>query len=120
VDDGRNRNFAFALTFQFACPVREDIMRERDPGRVREPDRETTIIRSGGDGGGGMAIAIVVLLLGVVLLLFLFRGGFGGNADRGDINVNIDAPGVTVPEVRMPDVEVPATGGAEGNDADDS
>jgi uncharacterized membrane protein len=100
-------------------------MRERDPGRVRETEHKTTIIRSDGDGGGGMAIAIVVLLLTAVLLLFLFRGGFGGNSDRGDINVNIDTPAVTVPEVQVPnvvvpDLEVPATEGEGGNDANSS
>lgn len=63
--------------------------------------RETVVVDTGSRGGGGAIVAIlVVLVLGV--LAFLFFGGYlGSGANKGDINVNVGLPQVTLPDVHI-------------------
>lgn len=77
----------------------------------RRVERETTVINTGESrGGGGGLIAAIVLLLVVVVLLFLFFGGyFERAADEVGVNVNVDAPEVTVPDVEVPEVDIDVT-----------
>ena len=77
----------------------------------RRVERETTDINTGESrGGGGGLIAAIVLLLVVVVLLFLFFGGyFERAADEVGVNVNVDAPEVTVPDVEVPEVDIDVT-----------
>ena len=71
--------------------------------RDDEPARhETTIIQAGERrGGGGVLVALVVLLI-LGLLAFLFFGGhLRRAADKTDINVNVEAPKVELPDVQI-------------------
>ena len=80
---------------------KETIIVEEPAPRV---ERETTVISTGGGGGGGAVVAIVVVLL-LGLLAFLYFGGYLGRAaDNTDINVNVEAPKVEVPDV---DINLP-------------
>ena len=68
-------------------------------------ERETTVITTGNGGGGGGAVVALVIVLIVGLLAFLYFGGYlGAAADKTDININVDAPKVELPDV---DVNVP-------------
>ena len=81
---------------------------DREPVRERETERNTTtIITDDGErrGGGGVLIAILVLILLAVLAFFLLGDGLSERGGEGDINVNIDAPEVTVPDVELPEVD---------------
>lgn len=80
-------------------------MDERE--RPVEVERETTVINTGGrDGGGGGTIVALLVLVVVAVGLFLFFGGYLQRAaDEVDINVNVDAPKVELPDVK---VEVPS------------
>jgi hypothetical protein len=70
----------------------------RDP----ETRRETTIIQTGERRGGSGAIVGVVALLIVGLLAFLFFSGALGRAvDKGDVNVNVAAPNIELPDVEV-------------------
>jgi hypothetical protein len=86
---------------------------DREPERVRETDRTTTIITDGGRdrGGSGGVIAAVLLLLVLLVLGFLFfGGGFNKAADKVGVNVNVPATKVELPDVnvKIPDkIEVP-------------
>lgn len=67
----------------------------------RPVERETTVINTGGGGGGGTIVALLVLLL-IALGVFLYFGGFLERAaDKADINVNVEAP-----KIELPDVEI--------------
>ncbi len=91
-------------------------MEDRDTEKVRETDRTTIIETDRGRGGGsGAVLAIVALLVLGVILFLLFGGGLGRGGDEGDINVNIDAPEITVPEVEVPDVNVTLPETGDGN-----
>jgi hypothetical protein len=84
----------------------------RGPERVRETEHHTTVVTdTGGRRGGGGWIIAVVLLLGVLLLLFfLFGGGLNRAADKVGVNVNVDTPDVTMPNIDVPDnvkIEIP-------------
>jgi hypothetical protein len=86
-------------------PDRERIVEETPP-RV---ERETTVVTTGG-GGGGTIVAILVILV-VAVLLFLYFGGYmNRNSDGVDLNVNVDAPKVELPDVDIntPPAEKPA------------
>jgi hypothetical protein len=88
-------------------PDRERIVVEETPPRV---ERETTVVTTGGGGGGGTIVAILVILV-VAVLLFLYFGGYlNRNSDGVDLNVNIDAPKVELPDidVNAPPAEKPA------------
>ena len=88
---------------------KETIIVEEPSPRV---ERETTVISTGGGGGGAIAAIVIVLL--AALLLFLYFGGYLGRAaDEIDVNVNVEAPKVEVPDV---DVNLPPPSQpAEGN-----
>jgi len=96
-------------------------MEDPERERLRETDR-TTIIQTDRDrrGGSGALLAIVALLVLGVLLFLLFGGGLGRGGDEGDVNVNIDAPEITMPDVEVPDVNVtlPETGEGDGNSSE--
>ena len=81
---------------------------EKETVIVEEPaprvERETTVVATDGGGGGGAVVAIVVVLL-LALLAFLYFGGYLGRAaDEVDVNVNVEAPKVDVPDV---DINLP-------------
>ena len=92
-------------------------MDERE--RPVEVERETTVINTGGDrGGGGGVVAAVVVLLAIAVLAFLFFGGyFERAADEVGVNVNVEAPDVKMPDIK---VEMPKSEPAEtpSNSAD--
>ncbi|HYN46909.1 MAG TPA: hypothetical protein VES64_09475 [Allosphingosinicella sp.] len=71
--------------------------------RPVEVERETTVINTGGGGGGGGGtIVAVVVLLVLVVLAFVYFGGYLGRAvDNTDINVNVDAPKIELPDVSI-------------------
>ena len=71
--------------------------------RDDEPDRhETTIIQTGERRGGGGTIVALVVLLVLGLFAFLFFGGYLQRvADKTDINVNVAAPNVELPDVQI-------------------
>ena len=76
-------------------------MDEQEPRETRE----TTVIQTGErSGGGGLIAAIVVLLLVGALAFFFFSGGFEKATDDIDVNVNVDAP-----EIKLPDIEIDTT-----------
>lgn len=104
-----------------------------DPGRgdrdrIRETDR-TTIVHADGErrGGGGVLVAILLLVAVLVLLFFLFGGGFSGGGDNVGVDVDVETPELSVPEVSdvdLPDVNINVpdeinidTDTAEGNAA---
>ena len=66
------------------------------------PPHETTIIQTGErSGGGGVIVGLVVLLI-IGLFAFLFFSGYLGRAvDKGDINVNVAAPKIELPDVQV-------------------
>ena len=70
--------------------------------RPVEVERETTVINTGGGGGGGGTIVAVVVVLVLVVLAFVYFGGYLGRAvDDTDINVNVDAPKIELPDVSI-------------------
>ena len=96
----------------------------REPERVRDTERHTTVVTdTGGRRGGGGWIIAVVLLLGLLLLLFfLFGGGFNKAADEVGVDVKVETPDVKVPDVKVPSevkIELPKEVTAEtgGNSA---
>lgn len=73
-------------------------MDERE--RPVEVERETTIINTGERSGGGGAITAIVVLVVLGVLAFLFFGGYLQRAaDEVDINVNVEAPNVELPDI---------------------
>jgi len=71
--------------------------RDEDPVR-----HETTIIQTGERRGGGGAIVAIVVVLILGLLAFLFFGGYIRRAaDKTDINVNVSAPNIELPDVQI-------------------
>jgi hypothetical protein len=64
---------------------------------------ETTVIDTGGRGGGGGGlVALIVLLIIVAVAAFLYFGGYLGKAaDKADINVNVAAPDIDLPDVNV-------------------
>ena len=71
----------------------------RDDDPVRH---ETTIIQTGERRGGGGAIVALVVLFVLGLLAFLYFGGhLSRAADKADINVNVAAPNIELPDVQI-------------------
>lgn len=67
----------------------------------RPVERETTVIHTGGGGGGG-AIAAILVILVIAVIAFLFFGGYLQRAaDKTDINVNVTAPKIELPDIRI-------------------
>ena len=83
----------------------------------RPVERETVVVDSGSRGGGGAIVAIVVVLI-LAVLAFLFFGGYFGNANKGDMNVNVNLPEVNLPPVHVdnpaPTQQAPATTNQSG------
>lgn len=70
--------------------------------RPVEVERETTIIQTGNGGGGGGGLLAIVLLLVAAVAAFLYFGGYLQRAADGvDINVNVGAPKVELPDIKM-------------------
>ena len=64
--------------------------------------RETTVIQTGERSGGGGVIVGLIAVLVIGVLAFFFLGGYFDRAvDKGDINVNVAAP-----KVELPDIEI--------------
>jgi hypothetical protein len=83
------------------------MVEHRDPDHIHDdaPVHRRTVLESGGSGGAGIVIAIVILLVLAVAFFFLFGDAF--QATEGDtVNVNVDTPGLTVPEADAPDLNV--------------
>ena len=84
-----------------------------EPAAAPRVERETTIIHTGERrGGGGVLALLVVLILLAVVAFFLFGGGLEKAADQTDINVIVDTPDITLPDVKG-DVPAPSTAPAE-------
>ena len=68
----------------------------------RPVTHETTVINTGGErGGGGTIVAVLVLAL-LAIGAFLFFGGYlQSAADDLDVNVNVAAPNVELPDVTI-------------------
>ena len=75
----------------------------------RPVERETVVVSSDrGGGGGGGAIAAILVILVIAVLAFLFFGGYLQRAaDKTDINVNVAAPKIELPDIRI-DTKAPA------------
>ena len=85
--------------------------RERETVIVEETprvERDTTVIATdGGGGSGGTIAAILVLLILAVLGFLYFNGSLGGAGDETNLNVNVEAPDIDVPDkidVDLPEV----------------
>jgi hypothetical protein len=81
---------------------------EREEERVEsEPvvERHTTVVSTGADrgGGGGTLLAVVLLIAALIVLFLLFGRGLIGGAD--DLNVNVD---VKAPDIELPQSDPPA------------
>lgn len=71
----------------------------RDDDPVRH---ETTIIQTGERRGGGGAIVALVVLFGLAVLAFLYFGGYLSRAaDKADVNINVAAPNIELPDVQI-------------------
>jgi hypothetical protein len=90
-----------------------------DPERPVEVERETTVIHTGGGGGGSGATIVLLLVLAIIAVAaFLWFGGYLQRAaDDIDVNVNVEAPKVELPDVKIetppPAREEPARNEAE-------
>jgi hypothetical protein len=68
-------------------------------------ERHTTVVSTGGDrGGGGTLLAVVLLVAALVVLFLLFGRGLLSSAGD-DLNVNVD---VKAPDVNLPEAPPPA------------
>lgn len=67
----------------------------------RPVERETVVVSSDRGGGGGAIAAILVILVIAVLAFFYFGGYLQRAADKTDINVNVAAPKIELPDVRI-------------------
>ena len=68
----------------------------------RPVERETTVIHTDGGGGGGGAIAAILVVLVIAVLAFLYFSGYLQQAaDKTDINVNVAAPKIDLPDIKI-------------------
>ena len=71
----------------------------RDDDPVRH---ETMIIQTGERrSGGGTIVALVVLFALGLLALLYFSGYLGRAADKADVNINVSAPNIELPDVQI-------------------
>lgn len=95
--------------------------RDREPETVREVERTTTVVSTGGDrGGGGALLAVLVIVVLLAVLYFVFSGAFNRAADDVGVNVNVEAPKVDVPDIKLevPDkIDVDVKSDGDGNKA---
>ena len=101
--------------------------RERERETIRDTERTTTVIQTDGGrgGGGGVLLAVLLILVLLAILYFVFSGSLNRAADEVGVNVNVEAPKVSVPDVNIdvpdkidvnvPDVDVKTEG--DGNKA---
>ena len=91
---------------------------DREPETVREVERTTTVVSTGGDrGGGGALLAVLVIIVLLAVLYFVFSGSFNRATD---VNVNVEAPKIDVPDVKLevPDkIDVDVKTDGDGNKA---
>ncbi len=71
----------------------------------RPVERETTIIQSGERGSGGAIAAVVALVVLALIAFFYFSGYLDKAADEVNVDVNVAAPEIDLPDVK---VETPA------------
>ena len=92
---------------------------DRDRETVRETDRTTVVTSDGGGrGGSGWIIAILLLVALLAILFFLFGGGLNRAADEVGVNVNVEAPDVSLPdkvELKVPEEVTVDTDGNSSN-----
>ena len=70
--------------------------------RPVEVERETTVINTGGGGGGGGTVAALLVLAVIAIAAFLWFGGYLQRAaDDVDVNVNVEAPKVELPDIKI-------------------
>ena len=75
----------------------------------RPVERETTIIQTGERrGGGGLIIAIVLLAIVGALAFVYFSGGLRRAADDVNVNVNVGAPDLRLPDINITPQPAPA------------
>ena len=76
----------------------------------RPVERETTIIQTGerNGGGGGVVAAVVALFVLGALAFFFFGGYFEKAADEMDVNVNVEAPNVELPDINIEPPSAPS------------
>jgi hypothetical protein len=85
---------------------------------MEDPDRpvthETTVINTGGGGGNGGTIVALIVLAVLAIGAFLYFGGYIGRAaDDLDVNVNVAAPNIDLPDVRIETPSAPAPAPAQ-------
>jgi hypothetical protein len=95
---------------------------DRDRESVRDTERTTTVVQTdGGRGGGSGLIIAIVLIVALLALLFFLFGGLNRAGDEVGVNVDVEAPELSVPDeikVDVPDkieVDVPDVEVKEGN-----
>lgn len=93
-----------------------------DPERetVHDTERTTTTVvqTDGGRGSGGVVLAVILILVLLAVLYFIFSGSFNRAADSVGVNVNVEAPKVEVPDVKIPDkIELDVKRDGDGNEA---
>ena len=70
--------------------------------RPVEVERETTVINTGGGGGGGSPIVALLVVAVIAVAAFLCFGGYLQRAaDDVDVNVNVEAPKIELPDVNI-------------------
>ena len=86
---------------------------DEDRERARESDH-TTIVTTDRGGRGGGTVAVVLLVIVLLVVLFVFFGDrLRDTADEVavpedlDVNVNVDAPEIRVPDIEIRQVEPP-------------
>lgn len=89
--------------------------RDRVEGEPPRVERETTVIHTGERSGGGGTVMLVVLLIAVVgLVLYLISSGvFDRTGEDVNVNVSIDAPDLSLPEIAPPQRPAPAPAPAD-------
>jgi len=82
-----------------------------DDGRGDAPQvvHETTVVDGGGGGGGGLiALGLLMIILGIAA--FLYFGGYLESVDKGDVNVNVSAPSLDLPDLNVTTTTSPPKG----------
>lgn len=65
-------------------------------------ERETVVVDTDRDRGSGGAIAAILVILVIGVLAFLFFGGYLQKAaDETNINLNVGAPKIELPDIRI-------------------
>jgi len=68
----------------------------------RPVEHETTIIQTGERRGGGGAVAAIVALVVIALIAFVYFGGYLQKAaDEVNVDINVTAPNIELPDVKI-------------------